>query len=546
MAINFSKRINVGVSVTPGVGIEVAQIDFNNQKVLKYASVPFNYNGNADEPFDLDIFKESLLEALTMAEIPAGSGLILNLPATIFAVRDWPASMDPVQILNNIEDEIMETPSFKNNPGEPSYSWCKLANSTIQFNKIAYIGHRKALIAELAYQIKDLNYRLVAIDVSVNSTLNALMYTNRVDIQADTNWTLLIVDDSSCRVIPMLGKNYVDSYTEYVKIGKVLDDSENYDIVTNAVNPILAKNPSQLLYVLSKTDVISAKLLAPKLDCNSQIVHQEANAFNQEPFINVEAGITTDDARKISLDVIGAAIRSDFVKFTNIDLNLFNEQLGDIYLSQVPLKYMGIELTIENMLKIGVAFAVIILAIAFSANYLINQTNAGKEAEVQKITSSIAELQKFIDENKEVSSDLFNEADEIRIGLTKNKDIYSYYTIVGTEIPKKLWLTKLELGQYITIEGQADNLESVYAFFRNIKDYNPNSTIKLQKLGLAGKSKLTDLNSNGDFDTDSILTSLNADFYEFRISNAPERAANEGGNKEGNNKDGLPELEPLE
>ena len=86
-------------------------------------------------------------------------------------------------------------------------------------------------------------------------------------------------------------------------------------------------------------------------------------------------------------------------------------------------------------------------------------------------------------------------------------------------------MTHLKFSDKTTIEGQADNLESIYAFFRSIKDYNPDSDIKLQKLGLASSSTAkvsTEDKENGvEFDTDSILTSLNADFYEFRISNEP-------------------------
>ena len=115
---------------------------------------------------------------------------------------------------------------------------------------------------------------------------------------------------------------------------------------------------------------------------------------------------------------------------------------------------------------------------------------------------------------------MFDEGDEIRLGIAHNKNIYQYYTIVGTEIPQKVWLTYLKLSDKTTIEGQADNLESIYAFFRNIKDYGANSStpIKLQKLALASSSKLTELNSDGELDTDSILSSMSANYYEFMIS----------------------------
>ena len=113
-----------------------------------------------------------------------------------------------------------------------------------------------------------------------------------------------------------------------------------------------------------------------------------------------------------------------------------------------------------------------------------------------------------------------------------------------------MWLTHLKFGDKTTIEGQADNLESVYAFFRSIKDYNPDSDIKLQKLGLASKSAAAN-NDLEEINTDSILTSLNADFYEFAISNDPDlnKKEKKDGDKpaDGNNNadNVLPCLEPI-
>jgi hypothetical protein len=127
----------------------------------------------------------------------------------------------------------------------------------------------------------------------------------------------------------------------------------------------------------------------------------------------------------------------------------------------------------------------------------------------------------------------------------------SHATIVGTEIPQKLWLTHLKLGDKTTIEGQADNIESVYSFFRSIKDYNPKSDITLQELGLASANpKFFD---DSEDETPNILTSLNADFYKFRISNevAPANTENSEENtnsKKTNNKtpeQALPELEVI-
>ena len=552
MGLNIKKKSTIGVSVTPGIGIEVAEIDYSRRILLNYVSKPFEFGNRMQGNFDLDIFKETLYDALVDIGAPQGAEIVLNLPATVFGVKDWPASIDKVQLVGNVEDDILEAPVFKDGMDEPAFSLSILPNSTIQFNKVAYTAVPKSLLIEIALQIKELKYKLVAVDTSVNSTLSALIYTGRVDVSPNVSWVMLIVENDCCRIVPMQGRNYIDCIEESVSIGKVLGDSENYGTIINTVTPVLKSIPSSLLYIISKTDIISAEALASKLEYKAQIVHQEANSYNTAPLIDIAVDIDPQKASLVSFDVIGAAIKRNFGYNSTAQLNLFNEQLGDVYLSQTPPRFMGIELSVENMLKYGIFLAVVIVALTLSAKYLYFDSQiATRQARIQEIDADIVRIDEFLKEHEDISSQKFSETDEIRIGIADNKNVYSYYTIVGTEIPKKLWLTTLKLGEEITIEGQADNLESVYGFFRNIKDYNPSSSVKLQKLGLAGKSGMAGFSeiSGEDFDSESILTTLNADFYEFRISNKADtgskstsdknKRANEGGNA-------LPNLEPLE
>lgn len=549
MGLNLVGKRNVyGVSVTPNVGIEVASIDYNKGILLNYLSKPFEFDIKMQNiSFDLDIFKETLYDALLEIGAPQGSEIILTLPTAMFNVKDWPASMDTAQIINNIEDDIAENPLFQNEVDEPIYDWKIMPNSTIQFNKVVYTALNKSLVAEIAIQIQDLKYKLVAIDTSLNASLNALIYSNRVEVDRDSAWVMLVVENNCCRVVTMQGRIYVDCIEEKINIGKVLEDAENYDIVVNAISPILKNRPSSMLYVLSKTDLISAKILADKLQYKSQIVHMEANIYASEPLLELAPSVTPENGKLVSLDVVGAAIRKDYGDNSVAQLNMFNKLLGDIYTNQVPPVFKGIELSIENMLRYGIAVAIIVLVVAFCITFIVKRAMVEQETKLQKYIDDIVTIDKFLDENKEVSANKFSEPDEIKSGLIENKHIYSYYTIVGTEIPKKLWLTSLDIGQHVTITGQADNLESVYGFYRNIKDYDPSSEIKLQKLGLAGKSignkEFSEV--EGDIpNTDSILTSLNADFYEFRISDVAEPAKNP---EKTESNDKLPNnLEPIE
>ncbi len=554
MGLDFKKKAIVGVSVTPEVGIEVAQVDYEKKQLMNYVSKPFEFDSKLQGNFDLDIFKETLYDALVDAGIPQGTEIVLNFPSGIFDVVDRPASIDKTQLANNVEEDILDNPLFNSDADEPIYSYCVLPNSTIQSNKVVHEALPKSIIMEIALQIKDLKYNLVAIDTSVNSTLNALIYTGRVEISSDTMWVMLVVDGNCCRIISMQGQNYVSISREPISIGKILEEEENYSSVVNAVSPVLKNTPSSMLYVVSKTDIISAEKLASKLTYRAPIVHQEDNIYNKSAFLESETELP--EGNKPSLDVIGAAIKKEYGVNSTAPLNMFNSQLGDIYFSQTPPVFYGIELSMENMLKYGIALAILIVVLTTVIALSLSGQKKAKDHKIADYNAKIEEVNQYLKEHEDISTQQFSEIDEIRMGLSSNKVVYSYYTIVGTEIPKKLWLTSMELGDHVTIEGQADNLESVYAFFRNIKDYNPSAPIKLQKLGLAGKQNASGFSeiSGESFDTETVLTSLNADFYEFRISDkepevkdAPE-ANSKDNNKKANSKgkSGLPALQPLE
>ncbi len=542
----FKKRLIAGVSVTPELGLEVALIDFEAKTVLKYGNKPLEYNGNLREIADLDLFKDALSDLLVELQIPNNAEIVINIPATTFKINDYPAALDEIQISNAVEEELLQNPFFKNN-NEPCSSLMKLPNSTIQFNKIAYVASSRNMIVEIALIMKDLGYKIHAIDTSVSSTVNALMYLERVNTDYDTNWVLMLIENNCCRVISMMGKNPIDTFEEKISIGEVLGDAENYSTVIDAAEPILKNLPSKYLCVVSKTNVISAEALANKLTYTAPITYQEANVFSGEAFLEVGPEVDPEIAKQISLDVIGAAIYREFIPYSPAVFNLYNRSLGDIYLLEQPPEITiggrTIVLSNELLAKYFIVLALILLPLALIIFFVLFSYTQNQNAQIEELDGKIEQINKFLEENKKISSEMFDEGTEIASGLTHNKAIYSYYTIVGTEIPKKLWLTHLKLGDKTTIEGQADNLESVYAFFRSIKDYNTDSDIKLQKLGLATGSN--SILKNSDFDTESILTSLNADFYEFRISNEPEISKEDIKNKD-EQTPGLPEgLEPI-
>ena len=544
----FKKSIVVGVAITPEVGLEVAQVDFVTKTVLKYGVKPLEFNTSQREIADLDLFKNNLSELFMELQIPQSAKIVLSIPPGTFKVEDYPAAMDDIQVENAIGDSIRENPLYKEL--EPVYAYSKLPNSSIQFNKYACCASSLSMIIEIALAIKDIGYSLYAIDSSVNSTLNSLIYLERVNIQGDTPWVMLQIENYCCRIISMIGSCYVDAFEERISIGEVLGDAENYSIVINAVEPVLKNLPSKYLCVVSKTNVISAEVLSNKLTYSAPIIYQEANNFSQETFLELGPDVDASLGNIISMDVIAAAIYKEFQEYTPIRFNLFNRLLGDIYTNeQPPEMYLFGRLIVfsnELLIKLFAFIVALIILISLFVFIPVMASIHSHSSRVEELDAEITKAQEFLKENESISSDMFDEGDEIRIGLGQNKNVYSYYTIVGTEIPQKLWLTYLKLGNKVTIEGQADNLESVYAFFRSIKDYDTNSDIKLQKLGLASKTTGKMISEDESYDTETLLTSMNADFYEFRISNEPEVSKKDlkKDNLEGDNSE-LPGLEPI-
>ena len=553
----LKKSLVVGVSITPDVGLEVAQIDFASQMVLKYGVRKLEYDSAKKVVADLDLFKDALQDLFTELGIPPKSDVVLTVPVTAFKINDYPAAIEDNQVSNAIEEELMEHPLFKTD--EPCVSAVQLPNSSIQFKKIAYAAVSKQMIIEMSMIIKSLGYKVYTIDNSINSVLNALMYNQRVNVQEDVNWVLMIVGSTRCQLISMNGKNYVDAYEEKISIGEVLGDAENYSTVVATVEPLLKNLPSKYLCVVSKTNIISAELLASKLTYPAPITYQEANCYSKEVYLECSPEVDSKIAQIMSLDVIGAAINRDFEKYSNAHFNFFNESLGAIYLAEQPLKITiaghVIELTNNLLISLFIVVATILAVIIIGGYLTLTGMIKENDKQIEEMNVTIKQINEFLEANNKISAEMFDEGDEIRVGLDRNKNIYTYYTIVGTEIPKKLWLTSLKLGEKTTVEGQADNLESVYAFFRSIKDYEPDSAIKLQRLGLASKSSSLNNDEIEEINTDSILSTLNADFYEFAISDDPEVAnankkkkdGDKGGEKSENNNsnDVLPGLEPI-
>ena len=108
----FKKNSVVGISISPELGLEVAEVDYLEKRVCKYARAPLAYDYVQKNIADLDIFKETLQDLLANLEIPKGSDIVLNMPPVAFDITEYPASLTNEQVEIAIEENLASLPIF--------------------------------------------------------------------------------------------------------------------------------------------------------------------------------------------------------------------------------------------------------------------------------------------------------------------------------------------------------------------------------------------------------------------------------------------------
>lgn len=522
----MAKKNRIAVAITPDMGLEVAELNYNTGCIVKYAQKSF------DQPVtmrnlipDMDVFKELLQDCFIQIGVK-NAEVVLILPTVSMGVASYMASQSNASIIQSITDDLTDKELvFRDN--DPLVAITGLSITT-QSKVVAYTASIYQVVQEAATIISALGHKIVAIDNSVAATFRTLIQTGKARAQEGATWLMLLVDGAAARLIALNG-DFITEYHEEQIMFDFTDTIGNCDMVVSAMQSYLEKIPAKYLYVVSRTDNVSAEILATKLKFNQDIIFLEANSNRKDAFIDTHE-ISSEVHKNISPDVIGGCLYDE----ASIHFNLFTEELGDVYLDQQPLQIGNVVLTTQLIVTWCVLVCALIAGPAIAGYLYFTGENAKIQenitAQETKLKTINAKIEKYAGL---VSAETFDEASEIKVGLAHNTDIYTYVDLLGKDMPTKLWLTSFSLGNYIDIEGRADNIESIYTFYRNIKEVVSESPAKLQKLGLASDSANLnfqpedekELPENGldgvptfDENSNDIILSSNADFYEFIIS----------------------------
>lgn len=522
--LGASTRITVGVAVSPGIGLEMIEVDRNTNTVSKYAFRPLDYNNSSREITDYDQFRSALEELFEELHIPKKSNIVLSLPNVHFGMINLPVLLTDEAVTNAIISEVEQSYVFKRQ--EPVVAWSEVFSGTsVETRTLAYTAIQKEVLTQISDICSEIGCSLAGLENSYSSLFRALDYMGVAEEQMRENvsWNLMVIMQNNYAIISMNGRKLVEYYEEPLALKSFVDD-EIYSAIRSSAQLTLAGLPANYLYIVSETDMVSAEVLSMKITVEGTVKFLECNKFIQNELMPVNLDIIQKKAMQITPEAIGVATYT-FCDFP-LKLNIIqDESVSGLFggMEETPKINIGnleVEITPDFIKKLSMLIGGIVVVPIFILFLFLNNAFIPKEqANLDGLNSQIESVNKDIQQYKESSQDnTFDIKTTVNDIVSKNKTKFSYFRALGVSIPDKLWITSFRLNEagQVDIKGQSNNVKSIYLFYKNLKQTINNSDIRLYKLEIA----------SGSVD-DIIIDNPNAArLYDFEVTNMSDGEVN--------------------
>ena len=515
--LGVGSKDTVYLSVTPGIGLELIQLDIQSRTVKNYAYRPLEYNEALRELSDIEGFKNAVTELFNELKVPLKSSVVLNLPMVLFGSKEFPLLLADDAVTEALTSEVEQSYIFKRY--EPVISWADANNSQSgDLRKLFYSAIQKNVIDDIKNALNELGITLAGVETSLTSILKALAFTGLATEQMKDNvsWNLMLISQNGYSICSMIGKNVVDYYEEPLAI-KSFEGEEIYNAINASAQITLMSYPANYLYVISETDMVRAELLSKRLQADGIINFWENNSFKKQDALPVSLEVLEETAHKISLEAIGVAVGNNVnlpIKF-NFMSGSSSDGISDDPNEPVHVVLGSSEFDISpNAARnVALAFAVIILIPAIIAFLVVPMVANQKQSLLDDVNSRLqqtdAEIKRLQEEQNKQND--FDVNAEIKKVLTDNRAKLMAYTALGEAVPKNLWVTYFvakDDGKF-DIKGDSSNVEDIYLFFRNMKDSLISTKLRLHKLEMKSDSVDDAVTIDPNQPTD----------YEFEVTN---------------------------
>ncbi len=507
--------IDVYVTVSPACGLEMITMD--KQGIKSYAQVALDYNESKREIANYQDFKDGLTTLFQMRNInPAKANVHLSVPTVWFGSKEGlPLLLDDNAITNVVIGELEQTFVFKRT--EPVPFWFDaLASTNSDSRNVFYSAVQKEAIDQITEVLASMGAKLVSVECSLFADLKALCTTGIAAEQMmdGHSWSFMIINNNGFQMLGMQGKRILEYYEEALPL-KSYEGDEIYSAIENAAQIALMSTPSSSLIILSETDLVSAEILANRLQFGGQKIYVDDNQFRKEPLMEMSLNILQEDQIKVSLHAIGAITPAGMIP---VDVNFLSTG-GKTQAQSASIEIqMGGGQVYELTPPKAIVLALILLAIVgaplggfyYYTSNLVTQNQAKITELDNQITQIDAELKAYDNKPKEEKFDAVAEIERV---LKNNRTKIQAYAALGESIPEKLYLTYFLTGDdgRINVKGCADSVEDVYVFFKNLKDSLTESQLRLSKLDLKAGSL--------DKVVNSTVSTVDTAPYIFEITN---------------------------
>lgn len=481
----------VYLSVTPGVGLELIQLEASSHSVKTYAYRPLQYNESLRQIADMDAFRAAVTELFEETKINIKSNVVLNLPMVLFGSKELPLLLGDEAVTEALTSEVEQSYLFQRY--EPLVSWVDSGiQSSGDMRKLFYTAVQKNVVEEIQTILTELGARLVSVEMSLTSLLKALSYSGLVEEQMKDNvtWNLMLVSPSGYSIVSMAGKNIIDYYEEPLAI-KSYEGDEIYNAINASAQITLMSYPANYLYVVSETDMVSAELLASRIQADVAVNYFENNSFRKQDIIPVSLEILEETAAKISLEAVGIASQVSLQEKFNFlgESEAFDDPNELVHVVLGSLEFAVSPNTARNIVAVAcgiilLPFLIIMLMLPMSAKQ--------KQAKLDDLNTRLEQLNSQIGQKQGDLNEAgnFNANKEIKKVLSNNRAKLIGYTALGESVTKNLWITYFSVkddGKF-DIKGASENVEDIYTFFRNMKDSLLNTKLRIHKLEMMTNS----------------------------------------------------------
>ena len=560
--LGATTRVNVGISVTPNLGVEMIEVNTTTCAVSKYAYRPLEFDYTKREIVDYDLFKEAVTELFEELDISPKSNVTLNLPNIFFGITSLPQLLPNEAINNAIISEVEQSYIFKR--AEPIVSWCALSETNDQNKKFAFSAIQQNMLVEITEIFKSLGTTLIAIETEPLSILKALDYLGLYSnyINSDKLWNLIVVNSVSYTIFELAGKRITNYYEEPLALKSFVDDEiynaiitsavvnlnkdslksfvddDNYEEISSSAATNLQSFTSKDCLIVSETDLVSAEILALKLPEDYKVQFVECNKYSEKIIVPTELTVLPNNATKITLQAVGAGIyhKSTYpIKFNLLGMDLSTSVLVSDY-PKVQFGNTEIELTPKFVRISMTIIAAMLISPILLLMFLFNRLSISEQNTYSNLQQNIKSAKSELKGYGKSASNNFDLNKEIKDGVDKNKEKLLVYTVMGLNLPPKLWIMKFEMDDKIKITGGSKDIESIYTFYKNMKNLTNIKDLRIQKLYMASESQpepedneeqnqQNQQNQTQDKDQEPVVYDIapdNATYYKFVISNKNE------------------------